>query len=162
MDDTRVHSLLFFLMKRVLSFFLSLLCCLSIVAQTRYVKTNLNLREGPGTSYSIIAVLPKGTSVTIEDDCNCKWVPVSYGNHIGYLRTSYLSKHRNSQTSHKRNYYKSRKRYYTNTYGDRIQSPTYSNRRPAGATALCRDGTYSFSQSRRGTCSHHGGVAEWY
>lgn len=33
---------------------------------------------------------------------------------------------------------------------------------PAGATALCRDGTYSFSQSRRGTCSLHGGVARWY
>ncbi|WP_289144502.1 DUF3761 domain-containing protein, partial [uncultured Bacteroides sp.] len=27
--------------------------------------------------------------------------------------------------------------------------------------ALCRDGTYSFSKSRRGTCSHHGGVAKW-
>lgn len=33
---------------------------------------------------------------------------------------------------------------------------------PAGATAQCRDGTYSYSQSRRGTCSHHGGVAVWY
>lgn len=32
---------------------------------------------------------------------------------------------------------------------------------PAGATARCRDGTYSFSQSRSGTCSRHGGVAEW-
>src|SRR5262249_53652195 len=30
-----------------------------------------------------------------------------------------------------------------------------------GATALCRDGTYSFSQHRSGTCSHHGGVARW-
>lgn len=30
------------------------------------------------------------------------------------------------------------------------------------ATALCRDGTYSFSQSRQGTCSHHGGVAVWF
>jgi F0F1-type ATP synthase membrane subunit b/b' len=34
--------------------------------------------------------------------------------------------------------------------------------RPAGATARCRDGTYSYSASRRGTCSHHGGVAVWY
>lgn len=34
--------------------------------------------------------------------------------------------------------------------------------RPAGATALCRDGTYSYSASRSGTCSHHGGVAVWY
>ncbi len=32
---------------------------------------------------------------------------------------------------------------------------------PAGATARCRDGTYSFSRHRSGTCSHHGGVAVW-
>ena len=32
---------------------------------------------------------------------------------------------------------------------------------PRGATALCRDGSYSFSQHRSGTCSHHGGVAMW-
>jgi len=32
---------------------------------------------------------------------------------------------------------------------------------PAGATARCRDGTYSFSQHRSGTCSHHGGAATW-
>lgn len=33
---------------------------------------------------------------------------------------------------------------------------------PSGATAMCRDGTLSYSRSRRGTCSHHGGVAVWY
>lgn len=32
---------------------------------------------------------------------------------------------------------------------------------PAGATALCRDGTYSFSAHRSGTCAGHGGVARW-
>lgn len=32
---------------------------------------------------------------------------------------------------------------------------------PSGATAICRDGTFSFSAHRRGTCSHHGGVARW-
>jgi hypothetical protein len=32
---------------------------------------------------------------------------------------------------------------------------------PPGATARCRDGTYSYSQHRSGTCSHHGGVAAW-
>lgn len=32
---------------------------------------------------------------------------------------------------------------------------------PAGATALCEDGTFSYSANRRGTCSHHGGVAKW-
>jgi hypothetical protein len=32
---------------------------------------------------------------------------------------------------------------------------------PLGATAICNDGTYSYSQNRRGTCSHHGGVQQW-
>ena len=32
---------------------------------------------------------------------------------------------------------------------------------PPGATALCKDGTYSYSATRSGTCSHHGGVAVW-
>ena len=34
-------------------------------------------------------------------------------------------------------------------------------RHPMGASAICNDGTYSFSQNRRGTCSHHGGVRQW-
>jgi len=50
---------------------------------------------------------------------------------------------------------------YVNTYGNTVCSPYASSSAPAGATAECRDGTYSFSQSRSGTCSHHGGVANW-
>ena len=41
----------------------------------------------------------------------------------------------------------------------RLPAPAQSH--PVGASAVCRDGTYSFSANRRGTCSHHGGVAEW-
>jgi hypothetical protein len=41
--------------------------------------------------------------------------------------------------------------YYTNS----------GNNYPLGATAICNDGTYSFSQHRQGTCSWHGGVAIW-
>lgn len=51
--------------------------------------------------------------------------------------------------------------YYTNVDGNRVHSPTYSDSVPAGASARCQDGTYSFSQNRRGTCSRHGGVFEW-
>jgi uncharacterized protein DUF3761 len=32
---------------------------------------------------------------------------------------------------------------------------------PAGATALCKDGTYSTSKVHTGACSHHGGVSQW-
>jgi hypothetical protein len=47
--------------------------------------------------------------------------------------------------------------------GESVPPPSYTedNSVPAGATARCADGTYSFSQNRRGTCSHHGGVADW-
>jgi SH3-like domain-containing protein len=53
-------------------------------------------------------------------------------------------------------------RSYVNVDGVRVPSPVFSETKPAGATARCRDGSYSFSQHRRGTCSHHGGVAEWF
>jgi hypothetical protein len=32
---------------------------------------------------------------------------------------------------------------------------------PPGASARCRDGWISYSQTRSGTCSHHGGIADW-
>jgi hypothetical protein len=50
---------------------------------------------------------------------------------------------------------------YTNSKGETVKRPENCSAAPQGATAQCADGTYSFSQSRRGTCSHHGGVAKW-
>lgn len=50
---------------------------------------------------------------------------------------------------------------YVDSAGATVCRPEVSSSAPAGATAKCSDGTYSFSQSRRGTCSSHGGVAEW-
>ena len=71
-------------MKRVYLFLVMLLACLSIVGQTKYTTTALNLREGPGINNSVVMVLPKGTPVTIDDDCNCKWIPVRYGSYSNY------------------------------------------------------------------------------
>ena len=50
---------------------------------------------------------------------------------------------------------------YVNSKGQTVKRPETCSSAPQGATAQCRDGTYSFSKSRRGTCSHHGGVARW-
>ena len=50
---------------------------------------------------------------------------------------------------------------YVNSQGQRVKRPENCSGPPAGATAQCRDGTYSFSRNHRGTCSHHGGVAKW-
>jgi len=53
--------------------------------------------------------------------------------------------------------------HYRNKDGNVVHAPAKSVQYqvPAGANARCRDGTYSFSQHRRGTCSHHGGVGSW-
>lgn len=50
---------------------------------------------------------------------------------------------------------------YVNSAGNTVCRPEVSDSAPSGATAKCGDGTYSFSQSRSGTCSRHGGVAAW-
>ncbi|MFL9901013.1 DUF3761 domain-containing protein [Paraburkholderia fungorum] len=52
---------------------------------------------------------------------------------------------------------------YTNRDGNTVHAParSLSGKAPEGATARCRDGTYSFSRHRSGTCSRHGGVADW-
>lgn len=50
---------------------------------------------------------------------------------------------------------------YRNVSGHCVHRPVYAHRPPPGASARCRDGTYSFSEHHRGTCSHHGGVTSW-
>ena len=51
---------------------------------------------------------------------------------------------------------------YINRSGEAVPLPVYIDERPQNATAQCRNGAYSFSRSRSGTCSKEGGVAEWY
>ncbi|MFF2102317.1 DUF3761 domain-containing protein [Streptomyces sp. NPDC058202] len=40
--------------------------------------------------------------------------------------------------------------------------PSSLSAHPRGATAKCKDNTYSYSAHFRGTCSHHRGVKYWY
>lgn len=174
------------------------------VKATRYALADINLHYGPTVGDSIMMVIPEGTPVTIDDDCDCEWIPVEYEGQIGFISTENLSrpavevasesnvasstqsgyaptKHRTYRKNTKRRGYSPKRssthrrkayrghnyrghghvRYYTNVHGHRVQSPTYYRKAPKGATALCNDGTYSFSQNRRGTCSHHGGVRRW-
>jgi cytoskeletal protein RodZ len=50
---------------------------------------------------------------------------------------------------------------YINVDGNFVPSPVQAPSAPAGATAQCNDGSYSFSQHHSGTCSSHGGVKSW-
>lgn len=52
---------------------------------------------------------------------------------------------------------------YTNVDGNQIPDPAClpKGKHVSGETAICRDGSHSFSQHHAGTCSGHGGVAQW-
>jgi hypothetical protein len=51
---------------------------------------------------------------------------------------------------------------YVNKDGRCVPRPaSSSNEGSLPATAQCRDGRFSYSQHRSGTCSGHGGVARW-
>jgi Protein of unknown function (DUF3761) len=50
---------------------------------------------------------------------------------------------------------------YDNRYHHPRHVPSPSTDVPPTATARCRDGAYSFSEHRSGTCSGHHGVAQW-
>ena len=147
-------------MKKYCIILLLLFFGFSLKAQStfKYTSTNLNLRTEPNTSSKILIVLPAGTMVKMEEDCNCEWILVSYKENIGYVYSKYLT---NNKTSTSLTTQNSNIKYYYNSAGEKVQSPTHYNSPPEGATALCNDGTYSFSRNRRGTCSHHGGVAKW-
>jgi uncharacterized protein YgiM (DUF1202 family) len=125
----------------------------------RTTTTDLNLRVDASSTSRVILTIPQGTQVYLQEDCNCVWVFVTYNGYCGYVNAQFLTKSVPATTTTA--VAQEPIRHYTNSYGNTVQSPTRYNKAPAGATALCRDGSYSFSQSRRGTCSHHGGVARW-
>jgi len=52
-------------------------------------------------------------------------------------------------------------RYYVNSSGHVVHSPSCGAGGEGTPHAVCRDGSISYSEHHRGTCSHHGGVAGW-
>jgi len=150
-------------MKKVLFIIVFCIASLNTFAQNviKYTSANLNMRSQPYKQGTVLTVIPKGNPVSIREVYSYNWVEVDYKGLVGYVSAKYLVrqvKKRPAATSHSSD---GGVKYYTNSFGERVQSPTYYTSPPAGATALCRDGTYSFSKNRRGTCSHHGGVAKW-
>lgn len=144
-------------MKRIL---ITLIACLitaaPIFCQNRSTRSAVNLRASASSSSTVLDIIPQGAKVYVVSDLSTGWSQVVYNYQVGYVNSSCLwsSSQYVSQP-------KTVVRYYTNSAGRRVQSPTYYPSAPRGATARCVDGTYSFSQNRRGTCSHHGGVAQW-
>ncbi|WP_434798259.1 SH3 domain-containing protein [Terrisporobacter vanillatitrophus] len=51
---------------------------------------NVNFRKSSSTSSSIIATIPKNTTVEIVDKSNSKWYKVKYKNNTGYVSKAYI------------------------------------------------------------------------
>lgn len=70
----------------------------SLVAQTTcYVKSSggLNLREGAGSNYSVIASIPPKGEVKVLDKDNDEWWEVEYKGKQGYVSSKYLTEDEN-------------------------------------------------------------------
>lgn len=138
------------------------------------VKTEkANLRDRPSQSGAILKEVKKNDSLAlIEPNSVGPWYHVRenhsessgwiHGNAIVLNHVSTEVKESEPEKSTKNSEIPTTSgRSYVNVDGQRVPSPVFTTKQPAGATARCGDGSYSFSQHRRGTCSHHGGVAEW-
>jgi len=88
--------------------------------------------------------------------CAEGWCSIATSRVAGYVLQEYLSSQPTAPPQQPG-------RGYSNSRGEWLPSPTRTpnDSPPPGASARCRDGTYSFSRSRSGTCSHHGGVGQW-
>jgi len=134
-----------------------------------------NLRDRPSKSGSVLGTVNKGDLLTLINATPIgPWYRVRdsrsdsegwvHGNTIALLQTTESTSADAPSPQRPRRTLPpaTSGRSYVNVDGVRVPSPVFSETKPAGATARCRDGSYSFSQHRRGTYSYHGGVAEWF
>jgi uncharacterized protein YraI len=121
-----------------------------------YTTARLHLRAEPSANARVLSTIPRGEEVR-RGVCSDGWCAVVHEARTGYVAERYLSTAAPTPSTAPQG------RGYTNSDGVRVASPrrTADGKPPAGASAQCRDGTYSFSLHRRGTCSHHGGVSRW-
>ena len=120
-----------------------------------YTTTIVTVRAKPLASASSLGRLDASVVVRLYS-CSEGWCSIASGRLAGYVLEEYLSSTPTAPPQRAGPGYR-------NSRGEWVPSPTRTPNTspPPGASAQCRDGTYSFSRSRSGTCSHHGGVARW-
>src|SRR5206468_2170959 len=135
---------------------LLLLAASGLAADTRVTVSPAQLHVAPRAGSRVVAVVPAGVQLSVEL-CSKSWCSTSWNGASAWVAKRDLSAPKGDRAKPKRT-----GRGYINSDGKRIPSPQMSpSGPPAGATAQCNDGSYSFSAHRRGTCSHHGGVRRW-
>jgi N-acetylmuramoyl-L-alanine amidase len=61
----------------------------AVMKKAKVTASSLNVRKGPGISYSVIGSLKNGTLVTVQKT-EGKWSTISYGNLTGWVSNAYL------------------------------------------------------------------------
>ena len=117
------------------------------------------LREAPDVEARALVTIPAKTNISTAS-CVHGWCAVQYEQFTGHAIQAFL---RFPSAESLQSKASEPGRGYVNSLGQFVPSPTRTadGQPPSGASAQCRDGTFSFSRSRRGTCSHHGGVSRW-
>jgi len=120
-----------------------------------YTTTIVTVRAKPLANAQSLGRVDAGVTVR-RYSCSAGWCRIARGRLAGYALEEYLSSQPTTPPQRAGP-------GYTNSRGEWVPSPTRTpnDSPPPGASARCRDGTYSFSRSRSGTCSHHGGVGQW-
>jgi uncharacterized protein YraI len=120
----------------------------------------LRLRAAAAETAPTLVVMPVGAKVAVGS-CTSAWCAVNFQGQPGFAAAVYLTPANASVSSAEGP--RASGPGYTNSKGIWVPSPvnTVDGQPPAGASAQCNDGSFSFSMSRRGTCSHHGGVRRW-
>ena len=147
--------------KKLLVLLVFLFLAQTTLAYSATTTSTVNLRLEPSQKAKVIQVIMRNSKVTVAACGASGWCRVRAAGRLGYMRGSYLKRIQARATPVPRPTTPSTSRGYINSQGNWTPSPTTAPTAPVGATAQCRDGTYSFSASRRGTCSRHGGVSQW-
>jgi hypothetical protein len=143
--------------RSVIGFLASLLLAASsLAAGTRVTVARAPLHVAPAADSRVVASVPADVQLSVGF-CSKGWCSTSWNGANAWVAKRYLGAPKTGQLAPKRT-----GKGYINVDGQRIPSPRQSpSGPPAGASAQCNDGSYSFSTHRRGTCSHHGGVRRW-
>jgi hypothetical protein len=121
------------------------------------ISEHANLHKSASQKSDVIDVVPQAASVEVIKQRGA-WFLVKTETLQGWMHGNTLQLER----------YNSKTASTTTTVPTIVPQPvpTASPMVPkadhSGATARCRDGSLSYSAHRQGTCSHHGGVAEWF
>ena len=52
--------------------------------------TNVNVRQGPGMNFPVVATIPGGSNVDVRS-CDAGWCAVRFGPYAGWVKASYLN-----------------------------------------------------------------------